>query len=169
MSEQNTPRIDEMYNRKFMLLMLVMLILLAVCAVAIGNVWHNLDATLHTVVLIAFAMSGVTSLVLLLRLAFCRVRINESGADVDNPFSGNTTLAWGDIRTAAIVRITMGGKKADPVILLSTREPEIVLTHRALTTSKVITKDEHVRIPLTPARRKAVEHYLGMTLPEYTL
>ena len=169
MSEHNPPRIDELYNRKFMLLMAAMLVMLAGCAVIISNVWHNLDSTTHTVALIAFAMSGVTTLGMLVRLAFCRVRIDEGGTEADNPLSGGNHLAWSDIRTAAIVRITVGNQTADPLILLSSREPEVALTHRALTTGKVLTKDEQLRIPLTPARRKAIEHYLGMTLPEYTI
>lgn len=168
MSEPS-PRIDELYNRKFMLLMLFMLPLLALCAVVVGYMWRHLDAAMHTVALIVFTMSGVTTIALLLRLLFCRIHIDENGANVDNPFSGNTMLAWNDVRTAAIVHLNLGGQKADPLILLATREPEVVLTRRALTTSKVLTKHEHVRIPMTPARRAAVEHYLGMALPEVRL
>ena len=46
---------------------------------------------------------------------------------------------------------------------------EVVLTYRALTTRKVLAPDETVRIPLNPRRRAAVEYYLHMSLPEYTL
>lgn len=169
MSEQNPPRIDELCNRKLLLLIIVSLVFVAACGIAIGYVWHNLDATTHTVILIAFAMSAVTSLVLLVRLALCRLRIDESGVDVDNLLFSSTQLAWSDIRTAAIVHLSFGNQKADPLILLATLAPEAVISRRALTTSRGLAKDEHVRIPLTPARRAAVEHYLHMTLPEYHL
>lgn len=166
---QTNPRIDERYNKKFLLLLLVLAAMLAVCAAAIVPAWDHFGQDMRTVVLVIFALSGTTTLALIVRLLLCRLRIDENGADVDNPFSGNTVLAWGDVRTAAIVRLRVSGTTADPIIILSTREPADVLTARALLHGKGLTRHEHVRIPCTPARLAAVEHYLHKSLPEYTI
>lgn len=161
-------RVNELAHVKLLLLLLFSVGLLAVCTIPISVMWHSLDDTVHTLFIVLFSISVITSLAGIVRLLFCRVRLDENGADADDLF-GNTVLNWSDIRTAAIVRLVVGSQKSDGFIVLSTREPQEVLTHRALTTRKVLSRDEVVRIPLNARRRAAVEHYLRMTLPEYTL
>lgn len=162
------PRLNELAYVKLLHLLLFSMGFLILCAVLISPMWHNLSDTVHTLFIILFSLSFVTSLAGIVRLLFCRVRIDENGADADDLF-GNNAMAWDEIRTAAIVRLNINGQKADPFIVLSNREAEVVLTYRALTTRKVLAPDETVRIPLNPRRRAAVEYYLHMSLPEYTL
>ena len=163
------PRIDEISNPQFIRLLLMGLAFQCLCSVVIGLSWDTLSATLQTLVPVALGAGLVGYLAVLLRLLFCRVRIDENGVHANGLTSGYRTLRWTDIRTAAIFRLMQDGKPGNAVILLTTRPPEESLTREALTTSKVLAPHEHLRIPLGYDRRKAIEHYLHMTLPEYRL
>ena len=169
MSNIPSPRLNELYQPKFLFLMLIMVATTVVGMVYFGLNWGLMESGAQILLMVVYGIGGLLSLVLTIRLMVCRVRIDEHGVDVDNPFSGNTLLSWESIRTAAIVRIQVSGRTADPLIILATREPEVVLTKHGLSSSKVIGKHEHVRIPCNHARREAIEHYLHMTLPEFTI
>nr|MBR4281210.1 PH domain-containing protein [Clostridia bacterium] len=169
MENNASPRLNQLYYPKFLAMMLLVLATTAAASVYFSLNWGEMEPSGQTLLMVVYGGGGLLSLVLTIRLLICRVRIDENGVDVDNPFSGNTMLNWGDIRTAAIVRIRVSGRTSDPMIILATREPEIVLTKHGVSSGKVIGKHEHVRIPLNPARRATIEHYLHMTLPEYTI
>lgn len=169
MSEPRKPVIDEIYDRKFPLVMLAGMALIAICGVIIACNWTALDRTGRLLGPIACILGGGGSLVLLIRFLISRVRIDENGADVDNPLNGNAMLRWEEIHTAAIVRFSHGGTRSAPLIVLATPGPETVLTVSALMNGKGLSRHEHVRIPFTAARCAAIEHYLGMKLPEYDL
>lgn len=111
----------------------------------------------------------LTCVVILVRCLICRVRMDEQGVDVDNVFAGSTCFGWGDLRTAAVVYLTINGQQSGPLIILSNREPKDVLTRRALIDGKGLTRHEHMRIPHSAARQQAVEYYLRMKLPEIRL
>lgn len=162
------PRINELAHGRLLMLLLVSVCFPVICIAFLSTMWSSLDEKTHLVVIVVCALSGVMSLALITRLLFCRVHINETGVDADDLF-GSSALSWGDIRTAAIVRLNINGQKSSPSIVLSTREPQEVLTYRALTTRKVLSPEEVIRIPMSPRRRAAVEFYLHMTLPEFTL
>ncbi|MBR3764912.1 MAG: hypothetical protein IKK57_10245 [Clostridia bacterium] len=161
-------RINELANVRFLLLSFAFLAGMLLGIPLLTYMWAPHESPLLEAFLIFFKLSCLTYLAIGVRLLFCRVHIDETGADVDQLF-GNTAMSWGDVRTAAIVRLVVGNQKSDGFIVLSSREPQEVLTHRALTTRKVLSRDEVVRIPLNARRRAAVEHYLHMTLLEYTL
>lgn len=170
MSEQSNPRIDERYDLKFTLLMLFCLLLVIGCGVIIGLLGPKaFSAEMLLILKILLIVSLVTTLVLLLRSLVCRICIDESGASVDNPFTGHSSLPWNTIRSAAIVYLAVGTQTSAPIILLSTRTPEETLTRRALMSPRLLPRTEHVRIPFTPARRTCVEHYLNMKLAEFHL
>lgn len=168
MTNQN-PHINEISNPRFIRLLLMGLALLALTCIPIALRWDTLDATLQTLAPIILGTGLVTYLAVLLRLLFCRVRIDENGASSNSLSAGYHTLRWADVRTAAIFRLMHDGKPGSAMILLTTRPPEESLTRKALTTGKILAAHEQLRIPLSYDRRKAVEHYLHMTLPEYHL
>ncbi len=169
MSEQN-PRIDERCYKALLRMILFGSSLYALAVVYLffflpdGMTFPKAFYYVQTFFVLANAL-------LLSRLFFCRVRIDENGVDFDNLFGSSTVLRWDEIRTAAIVRLRVGGKQSQPLILLTTRPAEKALSHAAMTGSgkSRLRQDEHVRIELTPACRAAVEHYLHMTLKEYSL
>ena len=165
---KHQPRINELAHVKLLLMTCAFLAGMLLGIPFLSRRWEPLDSPLLDAFLIFFKFSCITYLAIILRLLFCRVRIDETGADVDH-LLGSNALNWGDIRTAALVRLVISGQKSDAFIILSTREPQEVLTHQALTTRKVLSPSEVIRIPLSYDRRRAVEHYLHMTLPEFTL
>lgn len=94
-----------------------------------------------------------------------RVSVDETGVSVHQLLGGSTFLGWKDIRTAAAVHLSTGfGEQS--FIILSSKEPEQVLTRPALLWHKGLRLQEHVRIPYSTVRRAAVEHHLRMRLPD---
>lgn len=171
MSETNVnPRIDELYSKKFIGLLCIGLAILASCGVVVlvlGATSFG-ESTLY-IFKIFLAISAAVYLVVLIRCLTCRICIDETGVEVNSPLGGHARFRWEEIRTAAVVRITIGTQLTDPLILLSVREPEETLTNRALTSRHGLKKHEHIRIIDSRKRRACVEHYLRMTLPEYRL
>ena len=78
------------------------------------------------------------------------------------------------MRTAAVIRrgllpaLMTRHPDRHQFILLSIRTPEAAIDKHHFWLESPVPGVE-LRIPVTPSRREAVEHYLRMTLPEYKL
>ena len=166
MSEQK-PRLEEKYGKSFtktMALGMGWLILSTGIIMRMGE--DSLSApVMKTVVIVSLIAAGVSA-VLLVRSLLCKVRLDETGVEVNNPLLGSSDFRWEELHTAAIVVFTVQ-KQSMQVILLSTRPPEEVLTPVAMRGRA--SKHEQVRIPYTEKRREIVEHYLHMELPTFRL
>ena len=114
METNANPRLNQLYYPKFLFLMLLLLAITAAVSVYFSLNWGEMEPGVQTLLMVVYGGGGLLSLVLTIRLLISRVRIDENGVDVDNPFSGNTLLNWSDIRTAAIVRIRVSGRTAVP-------------------------------------------------------
>lgn len=141
------------------------IVLLALLLLGIGES----DATLRALYLI---WAGALLLLLLLVLLLGRrYRCTMSPAGVS---LGKAQLAWADVRTAAVIRRS----QLPPIfarfpndayfILLSTNIPEGTVDKWHFLMEAPDPRKE-LRIPFTRKRRAAVEHYLGMALPEVRL
>lgn len=167
MSEKKNTVINEMFDVKFTLMFAVVTVVMLFCAVYLhGYSGSSLQGAVLTVARCWAYIMCVASPVMLVRCLLCRVRIDENGVDVSNPFTGRMDFRWNELHTAAVVKIGMGGTRSQPVIILSSLDPAQVLTRNALVNGKGLSRREHVRIMYSKARREAVEHYLRMTLPE---
>jgi hypothetical protein len=167
MSEQKNPVIHEQYDGAFTLTSTVGSVLTAVSAVLLTN--HDAPPPGDMVVTIFRWLSiGLCAIfpALTVRLLLCKVRVDENGVSVDYPLTGTTAFDWPTIRTAAVVRVGVGYGNGQKLIILSSKDPEQVLTRKALLMGKGLSAREHVRITHSRARQAAVEHYLRMTLPE---
>ena len=166
MTEQK-PRLEESYGKSFtktMALCLGWMILCTGLILRLGTDTFSASVLRGATIICAAGLS--VAALLLVRGLFCRVRIDETGVEVDNPLLGRSDFRWAELRTAAVVVFTWG-KQSERVILLATRPPEEVLTPAALRGRA--DKQEQVRIPYTDKRRQIVEHYLHMKLPEIRL
>lgn len=169
MPDQKNPVIHELMDLKFLFLLLGAFVFI----VAGGSYLLFLspqmaNATYLPVLRIAFPICAAMLLVVILRLLFCRVHIDETGVTADRLPLGQSSLRWEEIATAAIVHLSVG-TNSEPIIVLATLPPEQVLTRKALLGLHGPGVHEHVRIPFSKARAAAVQHYLHMTLPEYHL
>ena len=166
MSEQK-PRLEEKYGKSFtktMALGMGWLILSTGIIMRMGE--DSLSAPVMKIVVIVSLIAAGISAVLLVRSLLCKVRLDETGVEVNNPLLGSSDFRWAELNTAAIVVFTFE-KQSEQVILLSTRPPEEVLTPSAVRGRA--SKHEQVRIPYTEKRREIVEHYLHMELPTFRL
>ena len=166
MSEQK-PRLEEKYGKSFtktMALGMGWLILSTGIIMRMGE--DSLSAPVMKIVVIVSLIAAGVSAVLLVRSLLCKVRLDETGVEVNNPLLGSSDFRWEELHTAAIVVFTVQ-KQSMQVILLSTRPPEEVLTPAAMRGRA--SKHEQVRIPYTEKRREIVEHYLHMELPTFRL
>ena len=169
MSEQKHPVIHELFDRKFLLMLLGAFAIIALGGGYLLFLSPNMaDATYLPALRIAFPACMAMLLLAILRVAFCRVHIDESGVTADRLPLGQTSLRWEEIRTAAIVHLHVG-QNSDPIIVLSTLPPEQVLSRKALLGLPGLSPEEHVRVFYSSSRAAAVQHYLHMTLPEYSL
>lgn len=165
MTDQRKPQINELTDKSFILLVAGMLAFFIISGVIIFPSVSTLKETCMTVALFLLPYS----LALLLRLLFMRLRIDESGVEMDNLLSRSTCLRWEEIRTAAVVHLNIAGEKSRPLIILSPLAPQEVLTRKAQLGPGSLKAAECLRIPHTGAREAAVQHYLGMYLAEYHL
>lgn len=157
----------EPYDRRFTLMMAACLILWAVMTAGIVTLGSAaLPPQSRGLVWAMIAIGGATTLALLVSCSLAKVCLDADGADVRNPLLGRTILRWSEIGTAAVVRIAIGAKEQPPMIILSTRAPEEVLTRRALVT-KGLPRVEVIRMPWTASRQRFIEERLGMTLETF--
>lgn len=167
MSEQNHPRLEERYSASFTRTMAMSLLWMVACAVIILVLGaENLAGEVMGGAKVVIIIGVAAALTLLVRSLVCKVRLDEGGVEVDNPLLGRSAFRWEELHTAAIVDFAVQKQNAK-AILLSTREPQEVLTPAAF--QRRADKREQVRIPYTEKRREIVEHYLRMTLPEISL
>ncbi len=137
-------------------------VLLAI--IAAGSVGMTLDApeAWQTYGWVVLGLAAACVLLLSVHL-HTRVVIDENGAMRRLLFRGDMALAWQQVRTAAVVQPESGL----PFILLSGEAGEIALARRHLSFGRM-RRGLEVRIPCTEKRRLAVEHHLGMKLPDFT-
>ena len=167
MSEKQSPIIHEPFYKKFPLVFLIAAVAMLACSALLYFIGDSLyRGTVLTVFRVWTYTASVICLVILVRCLICKVHIDETGVDVNNPFTGHMDYRWSEIRTAAVVKLHIGTAKPSPVIILSNLQPEEVLTRKALIHGKGLSRHVQVRIMYTKARREAVEHYLRMTLPD---
>ena len=166
MSEQK-PRLEEKYGKSFTKTMALGMGCFILCTGIIMRMGaDSLSApVMKSVVIVSLIAAGISA-VLLVRSLLCKVRLDETGVEVNNPLLGSSDFRWAELNTAAIVVFTFE-KQSEQVILLSTRPPEEVLTPSAVRGRA--SKHEQVRIPYTEKRREIVEHYLHMELPTFRL
>lgn len=164
MSEQNKkPRLEERFSTtavKTMALGLGWLILCTGIILRMGTGTFS-DTILMVVKGASIVGVGIAGMLLVSSL-LARIRLDENGVEVNNPLAGSSDFRWEELNTAAIVVFTVQ-KQSMQVILLSTCQPEEVLTRAAF--ERRASKHEQVRIPYTEKRREIVEHYLHMELP----
>jgi len=162
MSEQK-PRLEERFSTsgvKTMALAMGWLILCTGIGLRMGSGTYS-DDVLAVVKVVSVVGVVITGLLLVSSL-LGRICLDENGVEVKNPLAGNSNFRWDELNTAAIVVFTVQ-KQSMQVILLSTCQPEEVLTSAAL--KRHASRHEQVRIPYTEKRREIVEHYLHMELP----
>lgn len=167
MPEKNAPVLQEMYNKRLTLVtggMVGMYVAFAVIVCVMGP--NTFGERAMQVLPIVLAVGGLVTLVTFIRCLRCKISLDEVGAEVGNPFGRGSSLRWDELHTAALVRYGLPNGEAVPVILLSTLEPEAVLTRAAYEHPQ---KHTQVRIPWTATRQRVVEHHLRMTLPEVQL
>lgn len=169
MPDNKNPVIHELMDVKFLFLLLGAFVFI----VAGGSYLLFLspqmaNAAYLPVLRIAFPICAAMLLVVILRLLFCRVHIDETGVTADRLPLGQSSLRWEEIATAAIVHIHVG-TNSEAIIVLATLPPEQVLTRKALLGTPGLSPDEHVRLTHSKSRAAAVQHYLHMTLPEYRI
>ena len=82
------------------------------------------------------------------------------------PLTKDRSLAWAEVRTAAIV--TLKNMNYPAMIVLSVLPPDEALTRKRMMW-KNPKRGEELRIPLTDSRRAVVEQQLCMQLPEILL
>lgn len=95
-----------------------------------------------------------------------RLKMDATRVWTHIPLTKDRSLAWGDIRTAAVV--TLKGMNYPTMIILSIHAPEEALTRKRMMW-KNARRGEEMRIPLTEQRRAIVEQQLNMQLPDITL
>lgn len=170
MSEKKNPVIHEQFGKRLTLTFLLATVFTVACAVCLyvyGDALYR--GTLLTVLQVWADAASIACLVVLVRCLLCKVRIDETGVDVNNPLTGRMDYRWDEVRTAAVVKLHIGTAKPSPVIILSRLQPEDVLTRKALIHGKGLSRHDQVRIMYTKARREAVEHYLHMKLPDISV
>lgn len=122
------------------------------------------------VVWITLAVVALAAVVMLIEnLLFfrrMRLRMDENRVWTRIPLMKDRSLAWKQIRTAAIVRLKNANYPAQ--IVLSIHEPEEALTRKRMVW-KNAKRGEELRLPLNETRRAAIEQCLRMTLPEIEL
>lgn len=168
MSEQKSqPRLEERYGKSFTKTMALGMGWLILCTGVILRMGADtLSAPVMQVVKVLMLIGIGVCGALLVRSLLSKIRLDETGVEVNNPLLGRSDFRWEELHTAAIV-VFAYGKQSERVILLSTRPPEEVLTSAALKRSA--SRHEQVRIPYTEKRREIVEHYLHMELPTFRL
>ena len=162
MSEQK-PRLEERFSTasiKTMALALGWLILCTGIVLRMGTGTYS-DTVLMVVKVVSIVGVGLAEMLLVSSL-LAKIHLDENGVEEKNPLDGSSDFRWEELNTAAIVVFTVQ-KQSMQVILLSTRQPEEVLTSAALKRSA--SRHEQVRIPYTEKRREIVEYYLHMELP----
>ncbi len=110
--------------------------------------------------LLAAAMTLITfvPVAIFLVMLKARLRMDENGVTVCQPFRDDLALPWAEVRTAARVRLT----KYDQLVL-SPLEPQAALK-RSRFIRRSGRRDGEIRLTYTEARRLAIEHYLGRKL-----
>ena len=167
MTIDRNPRIDERLNPQFIRLCLLGLAFQALLGALFAFTWDTQSPLMQKLTIGVLAVGISSLLAVLIRLLFCRVRIDENGVSANGLLSGFNTLRWEEIRTAAVYRLNLDGSPTNAVILLTTLPAEEALTRQALTGGKVLSPHDSLRIPLGYDRLRAIEHYLHMTLPTY--
>ncbi len=95
-----------------------------------------------------------------------RLHVTAEGVTTRSITGKENTLAWAEVRTAAIVRINR--RDDQRMILLSPKIPQEALESRK-TVLKKTAKEGGLLFPYGDKRREAIEHFLNKALPEFDL
>ena len=138
-------------------------------AALIYSAVQETDGMLRTMYLIFVGIVALLLIAVAVISRGYRCIMDEDGAQL-----GKNRIRWADVRTAAIIRrgllpaLMTRHPDRHQFILLSIRTPEAAINKHRFWLERPVPGVE-LRIPVTPSRREAVEHYLRMTLPEYKL
>lgn len=165
-NEQQNYLLDEpLADRKMMGRIAILIVVGVIAGSASG---HNLDWKIRLAVIagvcVFFAL--VIGLEYLLYLRRMRLRMDENRVWTHIPLTKDRSLAWKQMRTAAVVHLR--NMNYPDMIVLSVHEPKDVLTRKCMVW-KNPKRGEEMRFPLTESRRAVVEQCLNMTLPEIVL
>lgn len=127
------------------------------------------DGLLRVMYLLFAAVMALLLIAALVIIRRYRCIMDDEGAQL-----GKNRIRWADVRTAAVIRrgslplFLTRFPEERYFILLSIHVPQAAVDkhHFQLETPQ---PGVELRIPVTASRRRAIEHYLGMTLPEYNL
>lgn len=141
--------------------------------VAVSSIFSGISAakevTWITLAVILGCMLFFFLIIGLTYVLFCRrmrLRMDAERIWTHIPLQKDRALAWGQVRTAAIV--TLRNMNYPALIVLSIHDPQTALTRKRMVW-KNPKRGEELRLPLTDSRRAMIEQQLGMTLPEIEL
>ena len=158
--------LDEPIVTKNVLLHLLALLSVAALAGAIAGAGEISALAVGIALVLVLLVAAVFALEQLLIFRRMRLRMDETRVWTHIPLTRERSLAWKQIRTAAIVRLENMNYPA--MIVLSIHEPQAVLTRKRMVW-KGAKRGQEMRFPVNDARRAVVEERLKMTLPEICL